>query len=224
MTESTPVPADFDGSALDDWIAGGSVAKRSVVVYGRPDLFAEYEQIERDLELLGDDDELGGGERARLIKRRSDLYDEWIASKSTWIIAALTPDQIDACKTREPALVEPAEPVAPELAKNATDAQKRSHTVKTQEYDAALAAYEKARTEFNRELDLRCLAAAVERIDFADGRVAGAVTVDQLKAMRERMGDLQLTRLVMTATMATMEEPLIPAPFSHSNSETGPTS
>lgn len=238
-TFGEPVPTDF-ADVFDDWIAGASIAKRSVVIYGKPGLFAEYEQIERELEVARESEkhgaELAGSDVARLEQQLEELYAEWVASKSTWVVRGVTPETLERAKAQEPAIEEPTAPEAPELPKNATDQQKRAHTVAMQRHAEAVAEYEAATDVYNDEINLRCIAWSTLSIEFSDGRkveaqidddgevIAPVVGVDRLRNMKRRLGEAQLLKILSAAQMATVVEPEIPAPFSRSTSESDPTS
>lgn len=221
---STPVPVEFDeGNAFDDWIAGGSVAKRSVVVYANPGLYAEYQHLENEYAIAkareADGAELAGSESEKILGRMEALYDEWMASRANWIVQALSQSRIRECEAMEPALTEPVEPPRPILDANASETAQRSHTVKMQKFEKEYAAYVKALEAYNDELNMRCLAAATERIEFADGRTVSEISVEQIRTMRATIGDLQVTKLASAVTLSTIEEPEIPAPFSLRTSE-----
>ena len=238
MLDSEALPADFDGAAFDDWIAGATVAKRSVVIYGKPGLYAEYEQLERDLEVAKSNEEhgaeLAGSEVRRIERRMRELYDEWVASKSTWIVHALDDEALTALKEQEPALVEPEAPKPPEepvLPERPTVQQQKSHELARQAYEKAVAehaaatkAHDRKHAAYAAEMNFRAIAAAVERVEFPDGRVAGEVSVGQLRAMHARLGEQQLLRLVTAIQLAGLTEPEIPAPFWSDGSEVDPTS
>lgn len=224
---STPVDNEF---ALDEWIAGATVSKRSVRVYGKAGLFAEYEDLERDLavalavekEAPG---EMVGRESARIEQRMTELHEEWKASESTWTVRALTSDEVKECLEAEPALkppTVPTPPVAPPaLPAKHTDHQARVFTVATQAYEVdvksfqvAVDEYLRAMAEYQSALNIRLLAKGVERVEFGDGRVAHGITAEQLLKLRGAVGDLQISRLSKALTEAAATEPEVPAPFS----------
>lgn len=63
MTESTPVPmpdpADFD---LDAWLAGAVRPQSSVRVYGRADVLADLQRIDREIDVIKDAGEAAVGD------------------------------------------------------------------------------------------------------------------------------------------------------------------
>lgn len=243
MPEQHPNPdsvaADF-ADAFDDWLAGATISKRSVIVYGKPGLFAEYEDLERQREVLetrlkslGEDSgEMAGSEASRV---RADLqvndtaqqalYDEWMASKSTWVVRALLESEIEGINDMEPVLTEPIEPprpAAPEpLPPKHTEQQAKSHTVATKAWEEKMTAWKAEYADYIEtaaaymvERNFRCLAIAVERIEFTDGRVSNGISVERLRALRNRLGENQISRLMDAAQQAAQEEPEIPVPFS----------
>lgn len=208
---SESVDIDLGGGFFDDWIAGASTARRAVVIYGKPGLYAEYQQIDRELTIAkaeaaeGGGDEMGGSPVRRLERRLQALYEEWEASRTTWVVEMIDDDLIDAIKAQlaEQEVLEPKQPEEPErpaapqplkdLPGNATEAQKRSHTVKKQAYDAArveheaavaawqvdyeayttgpLADYEKAAEAYADNLNLHLISAALREVKDAEGNV-----------------------------------------------------
>jgi hypothetical protein len=234
-TASEAIPTDFEGDAFDDWIGGATVSKRSVPIYGKPGLYAEYQELERERERIEDENK-GGGEMAgsglaKVDARMAEIYEEWMESKSTWIVRALDGDETKAIEAElGEGPLKPDELVKPELPAKHTEQQGRSHTIKMQEYEAAKPAYdeavkvyEAANAEYVTQLNLRILADAVERIDFANGRHRDSITVEQLEAMKKKLGERQLLKLIHASQLAHLAEPEIHAPFSPDSSETDQT-
>ena len=91
-----PTPVEFD---LDDWIDGGAVTEHSVPIYSRPDLAAVLEDWERRRKhatiVAGDDEALGGESIEDLEAEGRTIYKQWIESKATWYVRALTPERLD---------------------------------------------------------------------------------------------------------------------------------
>lgn len=234
-TASDPIPADFEGDAFDDWIGGATVSKRSVPIYGKPGLYAEYQELERERERIEEENK-GGGEMAgsglsKIDTRLAEIYDEWMASKSTWIVRALDGDETKAIEAElGEGPMKPDELVKPELPVKHTDTQARAHTLKMRAYeeakpayDEAVKEYEAANDEYVTQLNLRILAEAVERIDFANGRSRDSITVEQLQAMKKKLGERQVLKLIHASQLAHLAEPEIHAPFSQDSSETDQT-
>lgn len=243
MTEHTSeaVPVDFD---LDGWIDGGTVTQRSVAIYARPDLMAEYEDWERRYKVaesrvkqaggeVGLDD---GDELAALTAEGERIYEAWMASKATWYVRALSPEEIDEITERTPKFddlpkfpeEEPKEPRGTQSAAQAA-AFGTAHAAWRSRRDAFLAEQETAALELRKkriaardETNIEMVAAAVVKIEAANGATAHGVTVPQLRKMRERMGQRQLNSLIEAATIATMGEPEIKPDFSRSTSKRDP--
>ncbi|MFC5676073.1 hypothetical protein [Aeromicrobium endophyticum] len=232
---SESIAADFEGDAFDDWIGGATVSKRSVAIYGKPGLYAEYQELERELERIEAENK-GGGEMAgsgfaKVTARMAEIYDEWIESKSTWIVRALDDDQT---KELEAELGEgplkPDELVEPVLPAKHTENQAKAHTLKMRAYeeakplhDEAVKEHEAANAEYVTQLNLRIIAEAVERIDFANGRVQHSITVERLLSLKKKLGERQLLKLINASQLALLAEPEIHAPFSQDSSETDQT-
>lgn len=90
-------PATFD---LDAWIEGSKPTERSITLVGRGDLVAEAEAVLRRLDVAkripegdrGINDDTPTALEARL----EQLYAEMEASRTTWYLHALTPDETKA--------------------------------------------------------------------------------------------------------------------------------
>lgn len=247
MTENAPettlpasenVDVDLGNGFFDDWIAGASTARRAVVIYGKPGLFAEAQQVERELQIeqaaaaQGGGDEMSGSQVTRLEKRRQAIYEEWEGSRTTWIVEQIDDDVIESVKKRlaedgitEPAQpTEPERPVAPELVKklpgNATEAQRRAHTVRVQafeqaqiEHDAAIAAwkidyeeyvsgpladYEKALEEYSDVVNLHLISAALREVKDAQGQTRQRAILEEGQVIVPAVTVEQLRRLQKT--------------------------
>lgn len=211
MDNSEPVPVDF-ANAFDDWIGGASVSSRSVAIYGKPGLYAEYQKLERELAIAEStakgEASIGDGAVDDVLGRMEALYEEWMASKSTWIVQAISEDKIGEIRDTVPFPDEP-----PAVADDADDAVVKA------EHAKARAVFEKQFAKAQSESNMLILAAAVTRIEFAGGAVADGVTVDQLQSMKKALGSRQMLTLIQTATLASIEEPEIPSPFSRRSSK-----
>ena len=238
-----PLPIDVD-DAFDDWLSGASINKRSVEIYAKPGLAAEYEQLERDLERAEEAEkhgaEMGGRESRQIIERMAELYEEWMASKSVWTVRGVNEAMSDRIRAEVPEVPPLVEPTKPEpLRKNATPQESKNHTLAMQAYDKARAEYEAALPAHEREVakhtdetNLRYIAAAVEKIELGDGRtieaeygddgdvVTPAVSVEKLRQMKVRLGDAQLARVLLAMQVASVREPVISGPFSRASSTT----
>lgn len=226
MSNETPeldpevTPLEDFGSVFDAWIAGASLTRIPVTIYGKQELFEEYTRLREEREIVASEEEAverAMSERSRLSEideRIEEIYDEWMASKSVWIVEDIS-EQLDAIQeTVGKAPVMPEKPVLP---KKASDVQQRSHTVKMQQYETDIAEYEKAAKTWNEEYALHTTAAAVVRIEFADGRTVDGVTVDQIRQLARKVGEKQVNRLQTAIRDAMMREPVITAPLSQAN-------
>lgn len=207
---------DFSGDAFDEWISGASISKRSVLIYGKPGLYARMQDLERQHRALvdeaGADATLGDTKIADLETEMNEIVAEFQASKSTWTVRPLSEPQTEAITAEVGD--EPKRPTPPR--QNAPDADVAT-------FDRKSKAYQAASSEYADAVNLRVIAAAVESIEFADGRKADGVTLEQLQAMREALGDIQLQKLINETTLATVEEPVIAAPKSRKNSQVDQT-
>lgn len=216
--EGTPIE-DF-GSVLDDWLAGASLTRVPVAIYGKQALFAEYEKLTAERELLDDEDaELAIGERSRLAEideRLAEIYDEWTASKSVWILEDVSGRAEEITEKIGEAPEAPKRPG--DLPKRATETAQKSHTVKMQKYEAELADYEKAAAKYFEDYGFEIIALALVRIEFADGRTQEGVTAEQVRKLAEVVGEKQVARLNEGARAAMRAEPVISSPFSRDTS------
>jgi len=90
-------------------------------------------------------------------------------------------------------------------------------------YDKLKAAFDAETKVLGHRLNLQILAKAVTNIRMADGRNVPGVTVPQLEALKKRLGERQLLKLIRTSQMVTYEEPKVPAPFSRRTSQNDQT-
>lgn len=197
--ESVPVGDDF----LDRWLETGTVAQRSVVVYGRPDLFAEYEDLERQLRVAEQaakgDQSLGETGVDTIIEEMERVYGEWMESKTTWFIRALTED--------EQAEARKAGKFPKDLPDDATEAQKAKH--------------EKQTAEAASRVNCAAISKALVKIENHKGEVvATSITPEQVDRFRQRLGERQMVNLIAASMVASSEDAEIPVPFSRRSSET----
>lgn len=194
------------GDWFDGWLEHGTVAQRSVDVYGRPDLFAKYEVLARKLEVASAVDAGGEkslGESSTLTDELEALYKEWQESKTTWFIRALNSDEFEAMKD--------AVGYPDDLAEDASDAEK----------DAYAKAYRVAEDEANAQL----ISKAFVRVENPAGdTVATEMTPERVKQIRAKLGDTQILRLVQAAMVALSEDSTIPVPLSRTNSKNAQSS
>ena len=101
---SEPLTDDVFADAFDEWIGGSNFAKRSVLVFSKPGLMAEYEDLLRRKAYIADEDaaaqaageeSLGevsphADELAEIDERIREIAVEYEASKSTWVVRGLS--------------------------------------------------------------------------------------------------------------------------------------
>lgn len=217
MTENTaPNPAD-DSTAVpagddwfDSWLETGTVSQRSVDVYGRPDLYAQYENLERQY-AIAQAKEKNGPERDltemsasnQILEDMEQLYAAWTKSKTTWYIRALNEDEIDAIKDGIDF------PTEPEFKKGMAEGAKKEVQAK----------FERDKTHAESLANFGMVSAALVKVTNQAGDVVKeSITRDEVKAMRSKIGDLQILRLVAAAMVASTQEPTMPVPLSPTNS------
>lgn len=87
---------DFD---LDDWISGARLPEKSVTVYGRADLVAEFYELERQLQSVGsasgEDDRLTGDPRQALARLMEDARRQMESSALTFRFRALLDAEVE---------------------------------------------------------------------------------------------------------------------------------
>ena len=185
------------------WLNTGTVSQRSIDIYSRPDLFAQYERLERELAVAREvekagDRALGHTGSAAIEERIEALYQEWQASKMVWFIRALSGEELDRISD------ESDFPKA--LGENATDEEKDAHRRKER--------------EANTRSNIKSIVAAVVKIEDAEGNVVReSVTEDEMWAMRDQFGEQQVLKLVTAALVASTSEVAMPVPTSSSNSK-----
>ena len=104
---SDPLTKPTDEFDLDAWISGAKLPERSVTVYGRADLVAEFEGLEERLHAIKDDeppaDRLGvTSESVRIAGRMESLRQEMKGSALTFRFRALTRDEQKAITDAAP--------------------------------------------------------------------------------------------------------------------------
>lgn len=210
------IPADFDDTALDDWIDGGEIAKHAITMHGKPNLAAEFEQVDAELKRAiaraGDDaGELAGGEVGKLRRRLDAIYTEWDKSRSVWIVRAITDQTVDDA---DDATVEAmgAEPTPPK------EPAKGSPQSKHDEYASKLAKHEKKLEAWQNRQKAELIMRLVERIELGDGRVTRITSADQVLRMKERYGEHQIMRILQIGHAGRMLSPELKAPFSSASS------
>lgn len=235
------LPVDFD---LDDWLDGGSVVHRSVDIYNRPDLVADYEDWQRRWSLAedraktaGDEQSLADADDEEAVALRAEgerIHAEWLASKSTWRVRALDQDtEVNPIAEAAPKPVTPPQfrrpqPQAPRDYANGKPApayekaledwtKEREEFFKANEDE--IKRVEKTNAEIAHNVDLAHVAAAVVSIEFPGGKTINGVTVDQLRKLEAKIGRGQFNRLLLAAIDTLRQEPTVPVPFSQTSSK-----
>jgi hypothetical protein len=229
-------PEDFD---LMAWIASGTVATRTVDIFNRPDMVAEYEALEAEYAeaekaaaRAGDDAPLSAVDpRPDIEARMAEWRERWEASKATWTVRALSHDEIE--NTFEPktgGVSSPPQPVPPPA-----QAGKKA----AEDYAEKVTKWARTVHEADRERTLHLIAAAVTAVESTRGRLERdpgeppIVTVEALRTLRDRPhGDTwvgmipsgkgqRVTGKLATAVMAATEgDVAVPRPTSPGRSTT----
>lgn len=185
------------------WLDSGTVAQRSVEIYGRPDLFAQFEALERRLSVAKEVEESGdkmlGDTGVDTIEAElEELYKQYQASKTTWYMRALSSTEFDKIKDDCG--------FPDDLDDEASDKAKRAHAKAT----------EKANTKANREVVSRSLV----KVENPKGdTVKDTITPAEVEHLQAQLGDSQILRLVAAAMVAMTQEVSIPVPLSRKNSK-----
>lgn len=231
-----PSTVESRAFSLDDWIESGTVAQRTVELHNDraiPDRLAQLEKRRRIAAAVAEQTSEAAvtdvPEVAEIDAEMEALYAEWEASKETWVVRALSTDEIRALQKAHPAPEGPAP-----LSKKATAAAKTAHAQKSE-------AWTKEALRVRDEADLHYLTWALLRIETSKGTASAqgtpldvdgalnedfvpAATVDQLKALRSRPGrQNDVTKLLEAAVDATRADVEVPAPFSQRTSRTDPS-
>lgn len=197
-----------------EWIESGTVAQRSVVIYNDPAVAAEFETLQRRLDVaekvkasgessMGDRDEV-----AEILGQMDALYARWQASKATWVVQALSDERIRELIEEHPVPSRP-EPIA----EDADDDAKQGHA-------AAIKSWAEAFQVAQDERNLAFISAAIVRVETPKGN-ATSVSVEALRKMRKAPhGKARTEQLLAAVNAATQGDVEIPAPKSHEPSRT----
>lgn len=226
---------------LEAWLGGATVAEASVDVYQRPDLLARIEEWQRRYERAEDFERQTGGERsageedplAALDAEGEALLADLAASRSTWYLRALSSADEQAINAAHPLPERPAtfSEKPPVMQNRPTDAQARAFI---KAYEAWQARGEQYRLEHEAESEAWAqsttaaliargaekIARSVARIEVGGEVIATAVTLEQARSLPERIGEVQVGKILTAISAATELEPTMPAPFSRRGSET----
>lgn len=209
IEDSTAIPAGEDW--FDAWLDTGTVSQRSVDVYGRPDLYAQYEDLERKYAIAQAKERKGGPERDltqmsesnQILEAMEKLYSAWMKSKTTWFMRALNEDEIDAARD------EADFPTEPKFKDGMAEGAKKEVQAK----------YERAKTKADATSNYSMVAKSLVKVtNQAGDTVKESITPAEVEKMRTKIGDLQILRLVQAAMVASTQEPTMPVPLSPTNS------
>lgn len=208
VEDSAAVPAGDDW--FDSWLETGTVSQRSVDVYGRPDYYAQYEDLERKY-AIAQAKEKNGPERDltemseanQILEAMEKLYGAWMKSKTTWFMRALNEDEIDEAK-------EAADfPTEPKFKEGMAEGAKKEVQAK----------YERAKTKADAVSNYSMISKSLVKVtNQAGDTVKESITAAEVEKMRAKIGDLQILRLVSAAMIASTQEPTMPVPLSPTNS------
>jgi len=205
-TSNTSVAeVEFD---LDEWLSTGTLARRSVEIYNDPSLAAEFDELDRRLKAVQVDDadpEATMGtpsEATEILAAMDELHERWEASKATWVVRALTEDEVKAIIDEHP---------DPEIPPLLAEKREEGAAVSEERLEAGRV-YMAAREAVVTERNLAMIARAVVEVRVRAG-VARGVTLEQVRRLRERPhGKLQATRLLEAVESATSGEVDVPRP------------
>ncbi|KHS54178.1 hypothetical protein [Brevibacterium linens] len=197
---------------FSQWLETGTVSQRSVDVYGRPDLYAQYEDLERKYAIAQAKERQGSGperdltemsEANQILEAMEKLYGAWMKSKTTWFMRALNEDEIDEAK-------EAADfPTEPKFKEGMAEGAKKEVQAK----------YERAKTKADAVSNYSMISKSLVKVtDQAGDTVKESITAAEVEKMRAKIGDLQIIRLVAAALAASTQEPTMPVPLSPTNS------
>ena len=234
--DETIAAEDFD---LMAWIASGTVATRTVDIFNRPDMIAEYEALEAEYTAAekaavqaGNDAPMSAVDpRPGVEARMEEWWERWDASKATWTVRALSHDEIEATfEAKDGGIASPPQPVAP-LPQAGKKAQ--------EDYSEKVTKWARAVHEADRERTLHLISAAITAVESTRGRLERdpghppIVTVEALRQLRDRPhGDTwvgmipsgkgqRVTGKLATAVMAATEgDVAVPRPTSPGRSTT----
>lgn len=219
-TTSEALDVDFD-DAFDAWLEGGHVARRSVVIYSKPHLYAEFQDLERRMRglvaALGKDVSQSDPEMEALEADYERVYEQWMASKSTWYVHQLSPEDTK--------LVTASIPVLEALPKDASDAAKatRARKVEAEQNELNLRTVAVATLQLkigDKVIDLP----PISKVDEDDPATMKKALKDverivsKLRGMVRTIGDDGVLKIIEAIALAGRDDE-IPAPKSRKPSE-----
>lgn len=195
---------------LDDWIATGTVARKTVPIYNDPGAIAEAEALLIERAAVELEVKEAGGERsltdadplADIDARLEALHARFAASVTEWTLGPVIDDDYDAIQEKWPEPPGPRKPLA-----TADEAAQKA-------YRDALAAWRIEAKRVDGERNVAYVAASVLEVRAGD-RVAHGATPEQVRALRRRPGGTaQFNSLLAAAIAVTKGEVGFPVPKS----------
>lgn len=204
------MPETTDSFDLDAWLDGASRTERSVIVYGRADLLADIDDLEREqgnIALIPEGDRAMSGNDGNDLQSKIDaLIVQMDASKMVIRVRSLTDDETEAIRTKTQV------DIKDDLDKAASDARaeavtqcKRAGVTATNDINALVrtAAITASSTVLQKESDVRILAEAI---------VSPVMDVARVKKLINVIGDKQVNLIKQAYSRATNEEPKVVLP------------
>jgi hypothetical protein len=210
-TAPADAPAVLD---FDAWLATGTVAQRTVELHNDRRIVDDLLNLDRRRQVVAKATTTGeasitegGAEIAAIDAQYEDLYARWQASKETWVVRALSGEEVDEIKRRHP-----VDPMPEQPGKNSPAGARVIH-------ETAMRAWAEHAARVRDESDLDFLSVAIVRVETALG-TADHISVEQLRALRTRPGRQgDITALLKAAAEALTADVEPPAPFSQRPSE-----
>lgn len=231
MTEQTTLDPDnadaVKGFDLAAWIDGSKRPERSTVLYGRPDLYAELDRIQRDMRLAGGDGEASMADKTAIGKLQREyerIAKEIEASALTFRVRAANEDAIKqarrdvkAEKARDIAAVEWVEnSMADDVEADARDAAEYEGI--TDEDDVAAFVRKKVLTARQTYIASRTQVFFTQNL-LARLLVSPRVSsVEQLRTLLDRVGPTQADKLYELIGQTNRDVQVPTAPFSRPSS------
>lgn len=203
---------------FDDWLAGGERKAHFVTLYGRADLYADIEELERQRvkvdELPEADRGLGGNDDPNrdLNERINDLWAQLDQSKREFRVSARTEEELRAIRESvEEDLKDELEAAMTKARKAGRDLARQLGVTAAVEINNMVRKHGlEARAEFlNKEISFRGLA---DSTSIKQGGQWVGLTRDQVKALEEKLGGSQMELLNRAYSRAANEAPAVTIP------------
>lgn len=231
---SDPLTLDFD---FDAFIDGASVTEESVEIFQNGEVLGKYEDWRRRYERAAQLEEADGERSANeedplavLIEEGAVLLTELEESRTVWFVRALEPDAEIAIEAAHPAPENPFQPFTdpqPQLPSHPTEKQATAYVIAmeawtekqtahlTEQYRAEpYKAYSKAARQIVADREAEKVHRGFVRIEKDSEVIATkSPSVEQVKALRAKIGELQFGRLVTAIDEAKKKEPEVAGAF-----------